>query len=139
MQFWKPHALARPHADQLDLRMGDRVRTIVDLPTVVAGTEGKVILANGFNWQRYRVRFPGGVEVPDLDQRTHRTDRPCRQAPRQASRPRRRLTVGRRFCGRNADRNVWIGDSESVERCKAHTDGSPIRGLGRRRLGRSGE
>jgi hypothetical protein len=69
MPFWKPHALARPHADQLDLRMGDRVRTIVDLPTVVAGTEGKVILANGFNWQRYRVRFPGGVEVPDLDQR----------------------------------------------------------------------
>ena len=32
-------------------------------------TEGKVILANGFNWQRYRVRFPGGVEVADLDQR----------------------------------------------------------------------
>ena len=70
MQFWKPHALARPHADQLDLRMGDRVRTIVDLPTVVAGTEGKVILANGFNWQRYRVRFPDGTELPDLDQRT---------------------------------------------------------------------
>ena len=69
MQFWKPHALAKPHADQLDLRMGDRVRTIVDLPTVATGTEGKVILANGFNWQRYRVRFPGGIEVPDLDQR----------------------------------------------------------------------
>ena len=74
MQFWKPHALARPHADQLDLRMGDRVRTIVDLPTVVAGTEGKVILANGFNWQRYRVRFEvegGGAaaELGDLDQR----------------------------------------------------------------------
>ena len=69
MQFWKPHSLAKPHADQLDLRMGDRVRTVVDLPTVVAGTEGKVILANGFNWQRYRVRFPGGVEVADLDQR----------------------------------------------------------------------
>ena len=58
MPFWKPHALAHPHADQLDLRMGDRVRTTVDLPTVVAGTEGKVILANGFNWQRYRVCSP---------------------------------------------------------------------------------
>lgn len=69
MQFWKPHALAKPHADQLDLRMGDRVRTIVDLPTVAVGTEGKVILANGFNWQRYRVLFPGRVEVGDLDQR----------------------------------------------------------------------
>ena len=89
MQFWKPHALAKPHADQLDLRMGDRVRTIVDLPTVVAGTEGKVILANGFNWQRYRVRFPGGIEVARPRPAPHRTDRPRRQATRQASRPRR--------------------------------------------------
>ena len=69
MQFWKPHALAKPHADQLDLRMGDRVRTIVDLPTVAARTEGKVILANGFNWQRYRVLFANGIEVGDLDGR----------------------------------------------------------------------
>ena len=57
MQFWKPHSLAKPHAGQLDLRMGDRVRAIVDLPAVAEGAEGKVILANGFNWQRYRVLF----------------------------------------------------------------------------------
>ena len=57
MQFWKPHSLAKPHEDQLDLRIGDKVRAIVDLPGVAEGTEGKVILANGFNWQRYRVRF----------------------------------------------------------------------------------
>jgi hypothetical protein len=69
MQFWKPHALANPHDGQLDLRLGDRVRATVDLPGVASGTEGKVILANGFNWQRYRVLFPGGVEVGDLDQR----------------------------------------------------------------------
>ena len=69
MQFGRPHALARPHADQLDLRMSDRVRTIVDLPTVVAGTEGKVILANGFNWLRYRVLFDNGAELGDLDHR----------------------------------------------------------------------
>jgi hypothetical protein len=69
MQFWKPHSLAKPHADQLDLRMGDRVQTTVDVPGVPAGTEGKVILANGFNWQRYRVLFSNGVEVGDLDQR----------------------------------------------------------------------
>ena len=25
MTDWKPHALAKPHADQLDLRIGDRV------------------------------------------------------------------------------------------------------------------
>jgi hypothetical protein len=70
MPLYKPHALARPYADQLDLRMGDRVRATGDLPGVAAGTEGKVILANGFNWQRYRVLFANGVEVADLDQRT---------------------------------------------------------------------
>ncbi len=69
MQFWKPHSLAKPAADQLDLRMNDRVRAILDLPGVTEGTEGKVILANGFNWQRYRVRFDNGAELGDLDQR----------------------------------------------------------------------
>ncbi len=69
MPLWKPHALANPAADQLDLRMNDRVRAIVDLPDVAAGTEGKVILANGFNWQRYRVLFTNGAELGDLDQR----------------------------------------------------------------------
>jgi hypothetical protein len=93
MQFWKPHALAKPHADQLDLRMGDRVRTIVDLPTVVAGTEGKVILANGFNWQRYRVRFPGGIEVPDLDQRNiEPIGRAAKRLARQAARAARQAS-----------------------------------------------
>ena len=69
MPFWKPHALAKPHADQLDLKIGDRVRTTVTLHGVAAGTDGKVILANGFNWQRYRVLFPNGIEITDLDQR----------------------------------------------------------------------
>ena len=69
MQFWKPHALAKPHDGQLDLRLGDRVRAIVDLPGIAEGTEGTVILANGFNWQRYRVRFPDRTELADLDQR----------------------------------------------------------------------
>jgi hypothetical protein len=74
MQMWKPHSLAKPHDDQLDLRIGDKVRSIVDLPGVPEGTEGKVILANGFNWQRYRVRFEVGgggaaAELGDLDQR----------------------------------------------------------------------
>jgi hypothetical protein len=70
MQFWKPHSLAKPAANQLDLRMNDRVRAIVDLPGVPAGTEGKIILANGFNWQRYRILFTNGVELGDLDHRT---------------------------------------------------------------------
>lgn len=69
MPVWKPHSLAKPHTGQLDLRMNDRVRAIVDLPGVAEGAEGKVILANGFNWQRYRVLFANGVELGDLDHR----------------------------------------------------------------------
>jgi hypothetical protein len=69
MTTWKPHALAKPHANQLELRMGDRVKATSDLDGVPAGTEGKVLLANGFNWQRYRVLFGNGVELGDLDGR----------------------------------------------------------------------
>lgn len=75
VQIWKPHALSKPHDDQLDLKLGDRVRASVDLVDarggrdVPAGTEGRVILANGFNWQRYRVLFDNGGELSDLDQR----------------------------------------------------------------------
>ena len=69
MSTWKPHALAKPHTDQLVLRMGDRVRSTVDLEAVPTGTEGKVLLANGFSWQRYRVLFTNGVEMGDLDGR----------------------------------------------------------------------
>ncbi len=69
VQFWKPHALAVPHEGQLDLKLGDKVRATEDLQGVPAGTEGKVILANGFNWQRYRVLFSNGGELGDLDHR----------------------------------------------------------------------
>ena len=68
-QSWKPHALANPHANQIDLSMGDTVRSTVELTGVALGSEGKVILANGFNWLRYRVRFSNGIEVGDLDHR----------------------------------------------------------------------
>lgn len=69
MLLWKPHSLAKPHEGQIDLRIGDKVRSAVDLPDVAEGTEGKVILANGFNWQRYRILFANGVEMGDLDHR----------------------------------------------------------------------
>lgn len=74
VQFWKPHSLAKPHEGQIDLRTGDRVRATTDLPSdtdvqAPAGTEGKVILANGFNWQRYRILFDNGAELGDLDHR----------------------------------------------------------------------
>ena len=75
VQFWKPHALSKPHDGQLDLKLGDRVRATSDLVDqrggrdVPAGTEGRVILANGFNWQRYRILFDNGGELGDLDHR----------------------------------------------------------------------
>ncbi len=70
MTIWKPHALATPHTDQLDLKVGDRVKSTADLPGVPVGSEGRILLANGFNWQRYRVLFNNGVELGDLDHRT---------------------------------------------------------------------
>ncbi len=69
MTIWKPHALAKPHPNQLSLDRGDKVQATVDLPGVPAGTDGKIILANGFNWLRYRVLFTNGVELGDLDGR----------------------------------------------------------------------
>lgn len=87
MLMWKPHALASPHEGQLDLRIGDRVRASVDLPGVASGTKGKVILANGFNWQRYRVLFENGVELGDLD---HRNLEPLGRAARRLARAARR-------------------------------------------------
>ncbi len=66
---WKPHALATPLSDQLQLRLRDKVVAIVDLADVPNGTEGKVLLANGFNWERYRVLFNNGIELGDLDGR----------------------------------------------------------------------
>lgn len=90
MTIWKPHALAKPHANQLELRMGDRVRSTVELTGVPVGTEGKVILANGFNWQRYRVQFTNGIELGDLDGRniepTGRTARRLERAARAKAR-----------------------------------------------------
>jgi hypothetical protein len=69
VQFWKPHSLASPHEGQIDLKMTDKVRTIVELHGVPSGTEGTILLANGFNWLRYRVLFDNGAEVGDLDHR----------------------------------------------------------------------
>jgi hypothetical protein len=66
---WKPHALAKPHDGQINLAIGDRVEALVDLDGVSAGSSGKIILSNGFNWLRYRVLFDNGVELGDLDHR----------------------------------------------------------------------
>ena len=89
MSFWKPHALAKPHAGQINLRIGDRVLAIADLDGVASGTEGKVILANGFSWLRYRVLFVNGVELGDLD---HRTIAPTGRSAKRAAKAAKRAS-----------------------------------------------
>jgi hypothetical protein len=49
--------------------MGDTVSLTTEVDGLPVGFEGKVILANGFNWLRYRVRFANGTEIGDLDHR----------------------------------------------------------------------
>ena len=85
MLIWKPHALAVPHTGQLDLRIGDKVRSTVDLDDVPAGTQGRVLLANGFNWQRYRILFDNGIEIGHLD---HRHLEPIGRAARRLAKQR---------------------------------------------------
>ena len=86
MPTWKPHSLAKPHPDQLDLRMRDKVVASVDLPGVPAGTKGKVLLTGGFNWMRYRVLFDNGVELGDLDARNLQpTGRAAKRIAKQAA------------------------------------------------------
>lgn len=84
---WNPHSLAKPHEGQIALVTGDEVEATVDLEGVAAGTRGVVILANGFNWLRYRVRFANGAELGDLD---HRTLRPAGRAARRIAREQRK-------------------------------------------------
>jgi len=66
---WDPHKLAGDLPPSVDLTLGQRARAKVDLPRVPAGTEGTVVLADGFAWKRYRVFFDNGVEVGFLDGR----------------------------------------------------------------------
>ena len=66
---WKPHALATPHEGQINLKMGDTVSLTTEVEGLPIGSEGKVILANGFNWLRYRIRFANGTEIGNLDHR----------------------------------------------------------------------
>jgi hypothetical protein len=92
VHFWKPHALATPHEDQLDLKIGDTVRATEDLRGVPSGTEGKIILANGFNWLRYRVMFENGGELGDLDHRNlEPTGRTAKRVAKRAKREARGL------------------------------------------------
>jgi len=66
---YAPHKYATEDLTGLMLKMHDKVRAITDLPGVPAGTTGKVIVANGMNWRRYRVLFENKQELGHLDGR----------------------------------------------------------------------
>ena len=69
MSVWDKHKLAGELPPEIDLTPRQRVKAKVDLARVPAGTEGTVLLADGFAWRRYRVLFDNGVEVGFLDGR----------------------------------------------------------------------
>ena len=61
----------------------------MDIDGAPLGTEGKVILSNGFNWLRYRVLFVNGNEIGDLDHRSiEPIGRTAKRLARQAKRAR---------------------------------------------------
>jgi hypothetical protein len=78
-----------PHAGQIDLKNGDKVELTVERDGLPVGSEGKVILANGFNWLRYRVRFANGTEIGDLD---HRSIAPIGKTARRLERAAKRAS-----------------------------------------------
>ena len=66
---YAPHKYATEDFTSLMLSMHDKVVAIADLPGVPNGTKGKVLLANGMNWRRYRILFENGQELGHLDAR----------------------------------------------------------------------
>jgi hypothetical protein len=50
-----------------ELRRGEKVKNLADLPGVPSGTRGRVYLVDGFAWTRYRVLFDNGVDIGSLD------------------------------------------------------------------------
>ncbi|MEY2468475.1 MAG: hypothetical protein QOF21_1173 [Actinomycetota bacterium] len=66
---YAPHKYATEDRTGLMLKVHDKVVATTDLPGVPSGTAGKVIVANGMNWRRYRVAFANGAELGHLDAR----------------------------------------------------------------------
>jgi hypothetical protein len=66
---YAPHKYATEDFTGLMLKVHNKVVAIDDLPGVPSGTKGKVIVANGMNWRRYRVLFENGAELGHLDGR----------------------------------------------------------------------
>jgi hypothetical protein len=53
----------------VELRKGDPVIALEDLPRVPKGTPGRVSMVSGLRWTRYRVQFDNGVSLGSLDRR----------------------------------------------------------------------
>ena len=66
---YAPHKYATEDLSGLLLKVHDKVVAVTDLPGVPSGTKGKVIVANGMNWRRYRVLFENRQELGHLDAR----------------------------------------------------------------------
>jgi hypothetical protein len=50
-----------------EFRRKQRVKALDDLPGVPKGTEGRVLLVDGFTWTRYRVAFDNGRDLGSID------------------------------------------------------------------------
>lgn len=50
-----------------EFRRNEKVKALDDLPGVPKGTEGRVLLVDGFTWTRYRVAFENGFDLGSID------------------------------------------------------------------------
>lgn len=50
-----------------EFRRNERVKSLDALPGVPLGTEGRVLLVDGFTWTRYRVTFDNGYDLGSID------------------------------------------------------------------------
>ncbi len=62
-----PRTISTAELQARTLKRGERVRLVNDLPSLGAGAEGKVAMANGFTWKRYWVRFGDGQVLGHID------------------------------------------------------------------------
>jgi hypothetical protein len=52
-----------------ELRKGETVVAVEDLPRVPVGTSGRIEMVSGLRWTRYRVQFDNGESVGSIDRR----------------------------------------------------------------------
>jgi hypothetical protein len=61
--------MAKGATAETPLRRHERVVANIDLEGIPAGTGGRITLANGLTWHRYRVLFDNGEDRGHLDDR----------------------------------------------------------------------